>query len=53
MEYLSSDKIAIIDLTTSEITEEELSEELVGEKIGGAGITTDLYERFYSIQWDQ
>ena len=46
MEYLSSDKIAIIDLTTSEITEEELSEELVGEKIGGAGITTDLYERF-------
>ena len=46
MEYLSSDKIAIIDLATSEITEEELSEELVSEKIGGAGITTVLYERF-------
>jgi aldehyde:ferredoxin oxidoreductase len=46
MEYLSSDKIAIIDLATSEITEEELPEELVSEKIGGAGITSQLYERF-------
>ena len=42
MEYLSSDKIAIIDLATSEITEEELPEELVSEKIGGAGITSQL-----------
>ena len=48
MEYLSSDKIAIIDLTSSEILEEDLPEELVEEKIGGVGITTALYKRFES-----
>lgn len=46
MEYLSSDKIAIIDLASSEINEEELNEDLVKKRIGGAGITTALYERF-------
>ena len=48
MEYLSSDKIAIIDLTSSEIIEEDLPEEMVEEKIGGVGITTALYKRFES-----
>lgn len=46
MEYLSSDKVAVIDLATSEITEDELDEDLVREKIGGAGITTTLYKKF-------
>ena len=46
MEYLSSDKIAIIDLTSSEILEEDLPEEQVEENIGGVGITTALYKRF-------
>ena len=46
MEYLSSNKIAIIDLGTSEITEDELDDDLVSEKIGGAGITTALYDKF-------
>ena len=46
MEYLSSDNIAIIDLSTSEVQSEELSEDLVRNRIGGIGITTQLYERF-------
>jgi aldehyde:ferredoxin oxidoreductase len=46
MEYLSSNKIAIIDLASSEIIEEELPEDLVKEKIGGAGITTFLYQKY-------
>lgn len=46
MEYLSSDKILIVDLTKSEVTEEDLSEELVKEKIGGSGITKYLYEQY-------
>jgi Aldehyde ferredoxin oxidoreductase, N-terminal domain len=46
MEYLSSNKIAIIDLGTKEIVEEELDEELVKEHIGGAGITTALFEKY-------
>ena len=46
MEYLSSDNIAIIDLSTSEVESEELSEDLVMDCIGGVGITTQLYERF-------
>ena len=46
MEYLSSNKIAIVDLTTAEINEEELDERLVREKIGGAGITAALYARY-------
>ena len=46
MEYLSSDKIAIIDLTSSEILEEDLPEELVQENIGGVGVTTALLKRF-------
>jgi len=46
MEYLSADKIAIIDLGTKEVDEEELSEDLVMDRIGGIGITTYLYEKF-------
>ncbi len=46
MEFLSSDKILIVDLAKSEVTEEDLSEDLVKEKIGGAGITRYLYEQY-------
>ncbi|MBW1731083.1 MAG: hypothetical protein JRH08_01680 [Deltaproteobacteria bacterium] len=46
MEYLSSDKIGIIDFTTSEVSEEPLDEELVRENIGGIGITTILHEKY-------
>jgi aldehyde:ferredoxin oxidoreductase len=46
MEYLSTNKIAIIDLATSKITDQEVDEDLVKERIGGAGITTALYEKY-------
>jgi len=46
MEYLTSDKIGIVDLATGEIIEEELEDDWVLEKIGGAGITKFLYDRF-------
>ncbi len=46
MEYLASNKIAIIDLATRDIIEEELEDDLVLEKIGGVGITKSLYDRF-------
>ena len=46
MEYLSTNKIAIVDLATSKVTDQELDEDLVKEKIGGAGITTALYEEY-------
>ncbi|NWG04178.1 MAG: hypothetical protein HXY44_15090 [Syntrophaceae bacterium] len=46
MEYLSSNKIAIIDLGASKTIQKELDEDLVKEKIGGAGITTALYEEY-------
>jgi aldehyde:ferredoxin oxidoreductase len=48
MEYLSTEKILIIDLASSAVEEEELEESLVSEKIGGAGITKYLYEKFES-----
>ncbi len=48
MEYLSADKVLVIDLATSEIEEEELDESLVEEKIGGVGITRHLYEKYES-----
>jgi aldehyde:ferredoxin oxidoreductase len=46
MECLATNKIAIIDLATSKIVDQELDEDLVKEKIGGAGITTALYEQY-------
>ena len=48
MEYLASDKIAIVDLATRDITEDELDEDLVLDKIGGAGITKHLYDQYAS-----
>ena len=46
MEYLSTEKILIIDLEAGEVEEEELEESLVEEKIGGIGITSYLYEKY-------
>jgi aldehyde:ferredoxin oxidoreductase len=46
MEYLSTNKIAIVDLAASKIVDQELDEDLVKEKIGGAGITTALYDQY-------
>ena len=46
MEYLSTDKILVIDLAASDVEEQELDESLVSEKIGGAGITKYLYEKY-------
>jgi len=46
MENLASNKISIVDLATRNIIEEELDDDLVLEKIGGAGITKSLYDRF-------
>ena len=46
MEYLSSNKIAIVDLGTSKIVQKGLDEDLGKENIGGAGITTALYEQY-------
>ncbi|PIX22287.1 MAG: hypothetical protein COZ69_11465 [Deltaproteobacteria bacterium CG_4_8_14_3_um_filter_45_9] len=46
MEYLSTNKIAIVDLATSKVTDQEVDEDLVKERIGGAGITTALYEQY-------
>lgn len=52
MEYLASDKIAIVDLGTRDITEDELDEELVLDKIGGAAITKHLHDQYASDQSD-
>jgi aldehyde:ferredoxin oxidoreductase len=46
MEYLSTNKIAIVDLANSKVSDQELDEDLVKEKMGGAGITTALYEQY-------
>jgi aldehyde:ferredoxin oxidoreductase len=46
MEYLSANKIVIVDLTTGEVDEEELYEDLIMELIGGVGVTNHLYKRF-------
>jgi aldehyde:ferredoxin oxidoreductase len=45
MEYLSADKIAVIDLESRKVMEDELDEDLVTERIGGIGITSRLYEK--------
>ncbi|MFH1152363.1 MAG: aldehyde ferredoxin oxidoreductase N-terminal domain-containing protein [Pseudomonadota bacterium] len=46
MEYLSTDKILIIDLAKGSVKEESLDEGLVSEKIGGIGITTYLHKKY-------
>lgn len=48
MEYLSSGKVLIVDLGSSEIREEELDEEIISSRIGGAGVTTHLFESYRS-----
>lgn len=45
MEYLSANKILVVDLDTSEISDEEFANELVEEKIGGAAVAKHLYEQ--------
>jgi aldehyde:ferredoxin oxidoreductase len=45
MEYLSADKVLVVDLAKSEVIEDELSDDLVAEKIGGAAITRHLYDQ--------
>ena len=46
MEYLSTDKILVIDLNAGQVEEDELDESLVEEKIGGIGITRYLYDKY-------
>ncbi|MEW6140444.1 MAG: aldehyde ferredoxin oxidoreductase N-terminal domain-containing protein [Thermodesulfobacteriota bacterium] len=46
MDYLSSNKILIVDLETGATSEEELDDDLVSKRIGGAGITSSLYETY-------
>jgi len=46
MEYLSTDKILVIDLNSGEVEESEIDESLVEERIGGIGITKYLYEKY-------
>jgi aldehyde:ferredoxin oxidoreductase len=45
MEYLSANKILVVDLTSAEVTDDELSDALVREKIGGAAVAKHLYEQ--------
>ncbi|MGC8658522.1 MAG: aldehyde ferredoxin oxidoreductase N-terminal domain-containing protein [Desulfomonilaceae bacterium] len=46
MDYLSSNKILIVNLESGEITEDELDDELVSRRIGGVGITSFLHETY-------
>ena len=46
MEYLSNDKILVVDLGNGDVEEEELSEDLVAERIGGAGVNAHLYGKY-------
>lgn len=46
MEYLSTDKILLVDLATGQSEEVELDEGLVAEKIGGAAICKHLYDKY-------
>ena len=45
MEYLSANKILVVDLASAEVTDDELDDELVAEKIGGAAVAKHLYEQ--------
>jgi len=45
MEYLSANKILVVDLALAEVTENELDDELVAEKIGGAAVAKHLHEQ--------
>lgn len=46
MEYLSTDKILVVDLATSKIVEESLDEALIIENIGGAGMNRYFYDQY-------
>lgn len=46
MEYLSSNNIAVIDLSNGTVSNQEVDDELIRERIGGVGITKYLYEQF-------
>ncbi len=46
MDYLSSNKILIVNLESGEITEDELDDELVSNRIGGVGVTSFLYDTY-------
>jgi Aldehyde ferredoxin oxidoreductase, N-terminal domain len=46
MDYLSSNRILVVDLEKSETSEHGLDDDLVSRKIGGVGITTSLYETY-------
>ncbi|MFA6220736.1 MAG: aldehyde ferredoxin oxidoreductase N-terminal domain-containing protein [Desulfomonilaceae bacterium] len=46
MDYLSSNKILVVDLKTGQITEDGLDDDLVSSRIGGVGITSSLYETY-------
>lgn len=48
MEFLSTDKILIIDLNTAEVSEDDVDEEIVAENIGGAGMNKHLYDEYES-----
>jgi aldehyde:ferredoxin oxidoreductase len=45
MEYLSADKILVVDLASAEVIEDELNDDLVEAKIGGAAVAKHLYEQ--------
>ncbi|MGD9073412.1 MAG: aldehyde ferredoxin oxidoreductase N-terminal domain-containing protein, partial [Desulfobacterales bacterium] len=45
MEYLSANKILVVDLASAEVTDDELSDALVREKIGGAAVAKHLCEQ--------
>ena len=45
MEYLSTDKILVVNLDTRETVEDELSDALVTEKFGGAAVNKYLYDQ--------
>jgi aldehyde:ferredoxin oxidoreductase len=45
MEYLSANKILVVDLASAEVIDDELDDELVAEKIGGAAVAKHLYEQ--------
>lgn len=46
MEYLSTEKILLVDLAAGQTEEVELETDLVEEKIGGAAICKHLYEEY-------
>ena len=46
MDYLSSNKILVVDLKTGKITEDDINDDLVSSRIGGVGVTSSLYETY-------